>query len=64
VRDASGLEIPIVSATPATLEGVLRDIVARPDHYRAVAAQGPAFAATMHDGSRSAAALAGFLGRA
>lgn len=64
VRDASGLEIPIVSATPATLEQVLRDIVARPDHYRAIAAQGPAFAAAVHDGRLSAAALAGFLGRA
>lgn len=64
VRDASGLEIPIVSATPATLESVLRDIVARPDHYRALAARGPAFAAAVHDGRLSAAALAGFLGRA
>lgn len=63
VRDASGLEIPIVSATPATLEGVLRDIVARPAHYRAIAAQGPAFAAAVHDGRLSAVALAGFLGR-
>lgn len=63
VRDASGLEIPIVSATPATLEGVLRDILARPEHYRALAAQGPAFAAAVHDGAHSAAVLADFLGR-
>jgi len=62
VRDLAGTEIPIVSATPATLEAVLRDVVARPEHYRAIAAQGPAFAAAVHDGRLSATALAGFLG--
>lgn len=63
VRQAAGLEIPIVSATPATLERVLRDVVARPEHYRAIAAQGPAFVAAVHNGRLSAAALAPFLGR-
>lgn len=64
VRDATGLEIPIVSATPATLEQVLRDVVARPQHYRLIAAQGPEFVRAVHDGRRSAAAMAPFLGRA
>lgn len=64
VRDATGLEIPIVSATPATLEAVLRDVVARPELYREIAAQGPKFVRTVHDGGLSAASLAPFLGRA
>jgi len=62
VRDASGREVPIVSATPATLDQVLRDVVARPQHYRRIAAEGPAFAAAVHDGRLSAKALAPFLG--
>lgn len=64
VRDATGLEIPIVSATPATLEAVLRDVVARPELYREIAAQGPEFVRAVHDGGLSAASLAPFLGRA
>ncbi|WP_157432129.1 hypothetical protein [Agromyces italicus] len=62
VRDETGLELPIVEATLATLEQVLRDIRDRPEHYRERAAAGPAFVAAVHDGRRSAAALAPFLG--
>lgn len=64
VRDTLGLEVPMVSATPGTLEQVLRDAVARRDHYRAIAAEGPVFTAAAHSGGPTAAALAAFLGRA
>ncbi len=62
VRAMTGRELPIVEATPDTLIEVLADVRDRPDHYRAIAAQGPAFASEVHDGRRSAAALAPFLG--
>lgn len=58
VRGVSGLEVPVVQATPATLDTVLRDIVARPDHYREIAAQGPEFVRALHDGGYSAKVLA------
>lgn len=61
VRESTGWEIPIVSATPGTLDNVLRDVVARPEHYRAIAARGPDFTAAVHDGRLSAAALKPFL---
>ena len=44
------MPIPIPEVTVDTLEGVLRDIVGRRDHYRAVAAQGPEFVRRLHDG--------------
>ncbi len=62
VREATGLELPVVSATPDSLESVLRDVVTRPEHYREIAARGPAFAAAVHDGAYSARVLAPFLG--
>jgi hypothetical protein len=58
------LDVPIVQAEPNTLADVLRDIVNRPDQYRSIAAQGPAFHARYHDGRHSVAALADFLGLA
>lgn len=61
VRSVSGLEIPVVQATADTLEDVLRDIVARPAHYRDVAALGPDFVRTLHDGAYSASVLGSFL---
>lgn len=61
VRSVSGLEVPVVQATPDTLEAVLRDIVARPDHYRELAARGPEFVRALHDGTYSAQVLATFL---
>lgn len=62
IRDVSGREIPIVSATPATLETVLRGVVADPQRYAALAAEGPDFVRALHDGRASGAALARFLG--
>jgi hypothetical protein len=61
VRTVTGLELPIVESTASTLESVLRDIVARPDAYRERARSGIEFAATVHDGRRSAAVLSDFL---
>lgn len=63
IRDVTGLEAPIVEATPDTLEEVLRDVAARPDHYREIAAAGPAYVSAVHDGSLSARVLAPFLGK-
>lgn len=53
VRDLSGLDLPIVEANPDTLEQVLRDVLARRDHYRRVAAEGPGFVRAVHDGTLS-----------
>lgn len=62
VRSVTGLEVPVVEATPATIREVLRDIRDRPDHYRDIAAAGPAFVHAVHDGALSARVLAPFLG--
>lgn len=61
VRDHLGLEVPMVSATPATLEATLRDMVANPAPYRELAAKGPAFVREAHDGRATAEALRPFL---
>lgn len=64
VRAQMGLELPVLQARAAELEGVLRAIVSDPAARaaaRATAQSGPAFAAAVHDGRRSAEALRGFL---
>lgn len=65
VRDhvlaVSGQQVPVVQATPETIGGVLRDIAARPDHYRGIAARGPEFVRHVHDGTFSAVVLRDFL---
>jgi hypothetical protein len=61
VRERTGLELPIVEATPEDLGDVLADVALRPDHYRERAAAGPAFVRAVHDGRRSALVLAPFL---
>ncbi len=53
VERHAGMPIPIPEVTVDTLEDVLRDISARREHYRAVAAQGPEFVRRLHDGSFS-----------
>jgi hypothetical protein len=58
----TGRELPVVEATADTLLEVLADVRARREHYRAIAAQGPSFVKEVHDGERSAAVLAAFLG--
>jgi hypothetical protein len=57
VRHESGLSLPIVEATIDDLESVLRDVHARRDHYRAIAAEGPPFVRALHDGAHSRSIL-------
>ena len=61
VRESTGLELPIVEATGATLERVLRDMVADRAGARSLADAAPAFARELHDGRRSAEVLRPFL---
>lgn len=53
VESHAGMPLPVVEATPDTLEHVLRDIAARRDHYRALARTGPEFVDRLHDGTFS-----------
>lgn len=61
VREATGLEVPIVEATPDTLADVVRGLLADPDRARERGARGVEFVAHVHDGRRSAEALEGWL---
>lgn len=54
----SGMPLPIVDADPDDIEAVLCDVAARPDHYRAIAARGPAYGATSRRSVRRAGACA------
>lgn len=60
VEAATGLDVPIVDATVDTVERVLRGIVADPGAFDEVRGRGVPFVTAVHDGRRSAAALAGF----
>lgn len=62
VRDRTGLELPVHEATPETLEAELRRFIADPPAFTPTRSAGPAYVAAVHDGRRSAAALAPFLG--
>lgn len=62
-RGASGVDLPVIEATADTLEAVIRGIIADPDPARTVAARGPSFVSTIHDGRYSAGVLASFLGQ-
>lgn len=61
VEKTVGLPLPIVEADAASLEQVIRSIVADPAKYRETAVQGARFARIVHDGSRSAQAMSAFL---
>ena len=61
VRHAAGRDLPIIEATGATLEAVLRGIVGDRESARATALTGPGFVCSLHDGRRSADALRPFL---
>jgi len=62
IRRTTGLELPVVEARAHGLEATLREIVRERERFASVAADGPAFVEALHDGRRSAAALAPFLG--
>lgn len=49
-RALSGLELPIVAASPSTLEQRLRDIAADRARFAELAAAGPAYVRALHDG--------------
>ncbi|WP_400994014.1 glycosyltransferase [Agromyces sp. GXQ0307] len=63
IREVTGLEPPVVEATPDTIGEVLRDVADRPEHYRRIAERGPAYVDAVHDGALSARVLAPFLGK-
>jgi len=62
VEQATGLVLPVIEATPDTLEQTLRSLVADPELRRSAALAGPAFIRSIHDGKRSARVLAEVLG--
>jgi hypothetical protein len=62
VRGRTGLDLPLHEATVESLEGELRRFAADPEEFADIQAAGPAFVSDVHDGRRSAAALAPFLG--
>ena len=53
----TGLELPIVEATPDTLRDVVSGLLADPDRARAIAVSGPGYVQAVHSGARSAAVL-------
>jgi len=55
---------PVVECGPGDVTQVMTALLDDRDAFRAIAARGPAYAADVHDGRRSAGALAAFLGRA
>ncbi|GAB3631132.1 hypothetical protein GCM10027421_04850 [Microbacterium shaanxiense] len=58
VRDLTGLSLPILEATPDTIENVLRDLASR-DNLSNLGYRGTSFVQHVHDGRRSAEALRG-----
>lgn len=63
ILEVTGLEAPIIEATPDTIGEVLRDVAERPDHYRTIAERGPEYVDAVHNGALSASVLAPFLGK-
>lgn len=61
IRAVTGLEPPIVEATPDTLEAVVRGVLADPERYRHLASRGPEYVAAVHDGTLSAEVIRPFL---
>jgi hypothetical protein len=62
VLELTGRELPIHEVTLDTLEAEIRRVVAEPTAFAWLRESGPAFVDEFHDGRRSAAALAPFLG--
>jgi hypothetical protein len=54
--------LPVVESGPADVEAVIDQVLAERERYRSMAAEGPGYAAELHDGRRSAAVLGAFLG--
>jgi len=62
VRRRVGRPVPVLEATPLTLEAVLRSALKDPTTVADLAASGPEFVRDLHDGRVSAQVLATFLG--
>lgn len=62
VREATGLDLPIVQCEPDTIEQCLRALVNDPERMRSAAQAGVRFVREVHDGRRSARVLAPWLG--
>lgn len=62
VEQATGQVLPVVEATPDTLQEALRRLVAEPELRRAAAQAGPPFIRAVHDGKRSARIIAEAMG--
>jgi len=61
VLERTGREVPIIEATADTISDVLLDVVRHPDRHRPMGDAGIDFVRDLHDGRRSAEAMAGFL---
>lgn len=57
VARLADMPLPIPETNPETLEAMIRNIAARRDHYREIAAQGPEFVRRLHNGDFSRAVL-------
>jgi hypothetical protein len=57
VEGSTGETVPILQATPENLRSVLRELLRNRDVAHRSAQAGPAFVASVHDGTRSAAVL-------
>ncbi|WP_130411452.1 glycosyltransferase [Xylanimonas ulmi] len=60
-RDASGQDLPVVQATPDTLEETIRGVLDDVTGARNVASRGPGFVRQLHDGRASARVLRPFV---
>ena len=61
VAQRTGYELPIIEATPDSLEKVIRRLGEAPTNLRQIGDEGRAFVAAIHDGRLSAKALEPFL---
>jgi glycosyltransferase involved in cell wall biosynthesis len=61
VLERTGLELPIAQASGRSIAQALCEVIEHPDRYRRLAQAGWEFVGAVHDGARSAAALAGAL---
>lgn len=61
VKERTGLDLPVVEATPPTMDKVIRDLISDRDQARDVARKGVEFVRAIHDGRKSAEALQPFL---
>ena len=55
--------VPVLDATGENLEAVIREVIANPAQYEALAARGPAFVDALHTGKASAEAMRPFLAK-